>query len=394
MSGLLAIWRSIWRFHRLFAGILVLEYALTFAIVVDASGVFFSRAQAILQPSGIAERNLYVLQGTGINRPLHRRDMSDALGRFATLAGEKRVALASSAPFLGMYSQSLPVTLPGTVPQAVALQVNAYEGDARLPRVFGLRLRQGRWFQPDEVAQTYGDTTHLTIISDSLATSLFHGGNAVGRQIAIAGQIHTIVGVVDPLAAPQYLGRQRTTHTLLVPRTARNLLLIRYQGRATDLQTALAALNRRDEGKVRWTLSSYAAVRARYFRSDFLTVAALAGVLLAVLATALCGILGLSNYWVAKRRPQIAIRRALGARKRDIDGYFLTESTLLVSTGLVLGIVLKLLADACFPDLQSSGGWIMWLFSLVITLLLSMLVVYASLRRWQRMSPSQLMRLY
>lgn len=394
MSGLLAIWRSIWRFHRLFAGILVLEYALTFAIVADASGVLFSRAQAIVQPSGIAERNLYVLQGTGINRPLHRQDMNGALRRFATLAGEKQVALASSVPFLGMYSQSLPLALPGDLPQVAALQASAYEGDAQLPQVLGLRLRRGRWFQPDEVAQTYGDVTHLAIISDSLATSLFHGGNAVGKQIAIAGQIHTIVGIVDPLAAPQYLGQQRTTHTLLVPRTTRNLLLIRYEGPATDLQAALTALNKQDEGKVRWFLSSYAAVRARYFRSDFLTVAALAGVLLAVLATALCGILGLSNYWVAKRRPQIAIRRALGARKRDIDGYFLTESSLLVSTGLVLGIVLKLLVDAYFVDLQTSGGWIMWLFSLVVTLLLSMLVVYGSLRRWQRMSPSQLMRLY
>jgi putative ABC transport system permease protein len=47
-------------------------------------------------------------------------------------------------------------------------------------------------------------------------------------------------------------------------------------------------------------------------------------------------------YWVAQRRRQIGMRRALGARRVDILRYFQVENLLIAGTGAALGIAIGL----------------------------------------------------
>ncbi len=56
------------------------------------------------------------------------------------------------------------------------------------------------------------------------------------------------------------------------------------------------------------------------------------------------GIMNIMLVSVAERRAEIAIRRALGARRRDIRSQFLIESVILTVTGGLLGILLGLAA--------------------------------------------------
>jgi putative ABC transport system permease protein len=45
---------------------------------------------------------------------------------------------------------------------------------------------------------------------------------------------------------------------------------------------------------------------------------------------------------VAQRRKQIGVRRALGARRRDIVRYFVIENMLVSTAGIVFGLVLAI----------------------------------------------------
>ena len=59
-----------------------------------------------------------------------------------------------------------------------------------------------------------------------------------------------------------------------------------------------------------------------------------------MLAVTAFGIVGLTSFWVAQRRRQIGIRRAVGATRGDILSYFRTENFLLTGMGVVLGMAL------------------------------------------------------
>jgi putative ABC transport system permease protein len=66
----------------------------------------------------------------------------------------------------------------------------------------------------------------------------------------------------------------------------------------------------------------------------------LVGVITALLLVTALGIVGLASFWVAQRRRQIGIRRALGATRADILHYFQTENFLIVGGGIALGMLL------------------------------------------------------
>jgi putative ABC transport system permease protein len=81
-------------------------------------------------------------------------------------------------------------------------------------------------------------------------------------------------------------------------------------------------------------------LRTRSFQKDRAMIGMLLGVIVALLLVTALGIVGLASFWVAQRRRQIGIRRAIGATRRDILHYFQTENFLIVSFGIVLGMAL------------------------------------------------------
>ena len=61
-----------------------------------------------------------------------------------------------------------------------------------------------------------------------------------------------------------------------------------------------------------------------------------------LLAIAALGIFGLATFNVSTRTKQIGIRRAIGARKRDVIQYFMVENGLVTSAGILTGCALAL----------------------------------------------------
>jgi putative ABC transport system permease protein len=66
------------------------------------------------------------------------------------------------------------------------------------------------------------------------------------------------------------------------------------------------------------------------------------------------GIMNIMLASVAERTREVGIRRAVGASRAEIAAHFLAESTLLTSSGGLLGVVLGLVGSAV---IQHYAGW-------------------------------------
>jgi putative ABC transport system permease protein len=79
-------------------------------------------------------------------------------------------------------------------------------------------------------------------------------------------------------------------------------------------------------------------VRADAYRGDHGLIVLLTCICVALLVVTAFGIIGLTSYWVAQRRQQIGIRRALGATRQAIVRYFQTENFMIAAAGAAVGI--------------------------------------------------------
>jgi putative ABC transport system permease protein len=112
------------------------------------------------------------------------------------------------------------------------------------------------------------------------------------------------------------------------------------QTRQKVIRDAVAALKANDPKRVVTNKRTLDDIRTEFFQGDRAMTGLLVGVCIALLVVTALGIIGLGSFWVAQRRRQIGVRRALGATRANILRYFQTENFLLATIGIVVGMVL------------------------------------------------------
>jgi putative ABC transport system permease protein len=394
MSVFISLFRSLWRSHRLLASILVLEYAVTFSIILSASSIAYQRSRIIGLSSGIAENGLYVISPEAVVSGVNQVDLTEAADRFR--ANSPDVAIASAVPFMGSNNETGSVGTDSTsrVPASV------YYGDDKFIGTLHVHIIRGRSFLTSEVIKRRvenGADAKIAILSQALEKRLFHEQNSIGERIFLNGAELVVVGVCEPLAGTQFTGQPETYYTLILPGfkqdASSSSVLVRTSDKPRALEGILANLNGSTSGRINWTMRAYPNIRSDYFKADRSVSIGLGVTVVAVVLTSLCGVLGLTSYWIGRRKVQIAIRRALGAKRRDITTHFLMESSLLVICGLLLGSVLAVLASGATGLFQMGNlNATSYAASLALTLGLSFIAVYASLQRLLRVQPIELVR--
>jgi putative ABC transport system permease protein len=233
------------------------------------------------------------------------------------------------------------------------------------PSVFVRRLDRGSYFSRSDV----NTGRRVAVLGATVARQLFGERDPIGRQVTIGGVRFRVTGVFEPLGQSLGVDRDNEVH---VPVTAAQRLL------GTDRIDGLAI---RAPDRERINELSTAVVRTltdRHPDTDFSAVTQeqilgvlgdILGVLTGVLAaiagiSLLVGGVGVSNIMlvsVRERTKEIGLRKAVGARPRDIGVQFLLEAVLLTTIGGVLGMALgvgaALLVDRLSPVPAAITWW-------------------------------------
>jgi putative ABC transport system permease protein len=339
------------RRHRTAAFLIIIEIALTCAIVCNAVFLIANRVERLRFRTGMADSELVHLatRSIGKNENAAARTRED-LAALRALPGVRSAAVVSVIPFGHMMSMSGVNLVPDQ--KAPTIQAAMYSGDAGLPATLGLKLIAGRDFAPDEIAEQAdvdkSDDYKFAgvIISSAMAQRLFPGGDAVGKALYIFGNTPIrIVGVVERLISPSpETGGQDDLYSVILPIRStfdQGVYVLRVDSAQRDpvLKAAVGALERVDPHRVAREHGTFEDLRSEFYRSDLTMVWLLVGVCVALLVVTAFGIVGLASFWVQQRTKMIGTRRALGATRGQILRYFQTENLLLTSAGIALGML-------------------------------------------------------
>jgi putative ABC transport system permease protein len=232
------------------------------------------------------------------------------------------------------------------------------------PQVFVRSLSRGSYLTRSDV-----DTSRrVAVLGAAVARNLFPERDPIGQQVAIAGVRFRVVGVFAPLG--QSLGVDRDDEVHIPITTAHRLFATnRVDGIAVKAldrsridelgQRIVAELSRRHPD------TEFSAVTQEQILGvlgDILGV--LTGVLAAIAGISLLvGGVGVSNIMlvsVRERTREIGLRKAVGARPRDIGIQFLLEAVLLTSLGGIAGMALGIGAAVLVAQLTPVPAAVTW----------------------------------
>ena len=380
------------RRHKTAAALIVLEIALSCAIICNALFLITGRLDRMQRPTGMVENELVRVQITGIGTDdnaaaLTRSDLAVLRG----LPGVKSASVTNQLVFDGS-SWNSGVNLD---PEQTHSTLNAttYLGDEKLPETMGLTLVSGRFFNPDEMLEWsvvnepgYDETIPVVVITRDMAQKLWPGQEAVGKVLYSWGDDGSrVVGVVDKLARPNDQGGPSAYYySMILPIVpeytvgGRYLLRVDPARRAEVLEAAVEALQRNGPRRIVLEQDTLEDTRAEYYRQDRAMAWMLVLVSVLLLVVTALGIVGLASFWVQQRTKQIGVRRALGATRGQILRYFQTENFILATAGIVIGMLLAfglnqvMMSKAELPRLPAIylpvGALVLWLIGQVSVL--------------------------
>ncbi len=342
--------------HKTAAALIVLQVALTCAIISNAFFMIGERVAQMRQPSGIAEDELLRIQiipvGGGTDSAAQTR--SD-LALLQGLAGVKAATTTNQVPFVNS-SWNSSVNLQPQQEQPTLNATNYMASDGFLD-TFGLSLVAGRNFTPDEyisfedyASAAGGARVSSLIVTRALGERLFPGENPVDKLVYVWGDNPIrIVGVVDRLVRPGSQGGPTATgYSMIAPIRATYEIGGQYVIRTSPelrqevMAAAIDAL--RGNGPPRIIIDentkTFSELRREFYQQQRSMAWLLGIVCVALLLVTALGIVGLASFWVQQRTKQIGVRRALGATRGQILRYFQLENFILASIGIVLGMLL------------------------------------------------------
>lgn len=206
-----------------------------------------------------------------------------------------------------------------------------------------VKLRFGRFFSEQEVR----DREQVAVIGSRVAETLFGSSNPVGQIIKTRNQPLRVIGVLETDQAMMYSNDNR----VFVPITALSRMTGVTRFRFFYVGTkSIEAVAEAQEALERAIVARFGRLQAEITSQDqaISTVSSVTGTLTTLLSTIaaislIVGGIGIMNIMlvsVTERTREIGIRKAIGAKQRDILVQFLIEATVLSVVGGVLGVLL------------------------------------------------------
>ncbi len=250
-------------------------------------------------------------------------------------------------------------------------EVFQVEHNGTLPsweQVYNAHVAKGRFFNE-------GENLHrmdVAVIGADLPDGLMPGEDPLGKQVLVDGVSYRVIGVLEKRKG-QFFRDDSADKGIYVPYNSYRKHHPSYDEHFIGVQ-AMAGRKSEAEDEVRGLLrrrrnvpfnkkDNFAVSSAEEMAAQFRQIMGAIGLITVVVSSIglLVGGVGVMNIMlmsVTERTREIGVRKAIGAKKRDIIRQFLTEAVALTGAGGALGVLfgvgISVLINLTMPKLPSS----------------------------------------
>jgi putative ABC transport system permease protein len=226
--------------------------------------------------------------------------------------------------------------------QQMDLTVNGVQPD--YPRLRNVTVAQGRFITEEDIA----DWNKVCVIGSKVKDQLLPGEDPIGQSIDIQGGILTVVGVLEPKGKS---GGEDTDKQVLVPISTAQKRFIGSEAVAVifaqpkdplmlepAMDQAWQCLMRLHNNAPGFHVDSQKNILEAIGRILTMFGLVMGGVAGLALLVGGIGVMNIMLVSVTERTREIGIRKAVGAKRRDILAQFLIESATVTGVGGLIGI--------------------------------------------------------
>ncbi len=331
--------------HRSSTLLVVLQIAITFAVVVNSITIIQQRMALMERDSGLQEEQLmsFSVRGYTEGYDLEHNVRAD-IELLRNTPGVIDAVAVNQIPLSGSGDSGSLANSRENKDNNIDFSAGRLIGDEHLLNTLGVKLVAGRNFNQNEVL--FDDDTispRIVIITQSLADKLYPDGDALGKKIFTGTSDATIIGIVE-LMSGFWSHWSAFYDNIIYPGISPQRILVRTETNMRDqlLGGVEKLMQDRNPQRVVNQIRSMTEMRDDSYAEDTAMAKILWLVISLLVTITALGIVGIVSFNVNQRIKQIGTRRALGARRIDIQRYFITENILITSVGLVVGTMLAI----------------------------------------------------
>ena len=240
--------------------------------------------------------------------------------------------------------------------QGRTTRASVYASSEKAEYIYNFDIERGKFYSESEVA----NSANVVVIGQTVINKVFGRTDPLGKIIKIDGKSFTVIGTIKSKGSDQFGNDQDNSISIPITTAQNKLYGIDYinmiiaqsvsEDKMDEASAEVEAILRRAHGlgpgeKNDFTVQNQAQlldILGTITNIFTITISSIAGIALLVGGI---GIMNIMLVSVTERTREIGIRKAVGAKNKDILFQFLIESIVLSITGGIMGIIFAVIVS-------------------------------------------------